>query len=82
MELIFNTFDEFKYNKEEFTVFCPNGANAPRYRGCLSAICYGTEAIKVSGSLRLIDKIDGGMTSNHNESIHHILLEMVKKQKQ
>ena len=35
------------------TVYCPNGANAPRYRGCLSAICYGTEAIKVSGSLRL-----------------------------
>ena len=44
VELIFNTFDEFRYNKEEF-----------------------------------IDKVSGGMTSNYNESIHHILFEMVEK---
>ena len=30
------------------TVYYPNGANAPRYRGCLSAICYGTETIKMT----------------------------------
>ena len=44
------------------TVYCPNGVNAPRYRECLSAICYGTEAIKVSGSLRLIspEKVSQG----------------------
>ena len=42
--LIFSTFDDFKYNKEEF-----------------------------------IDKISGGMTSNHNEATHSILFQMVRK---
>ena len=44
INLIFSTFDEFKYNKEEF-----------------------------------IEKISGGMTSNHNESTHNILFQMVEK---
>ena len=44
VDLIFSTFDDFKYNKEEF-----------------------------------IDKISGGMTSNHNEAIHSILYQMVRK---
>ena len=43
-DLIFSTFDYFKYNKEEF-----------------------------------IDKISGGMTSNHNEAIHSILFQMARK---
>ena len=44
VDLIFSTFDDFKYNKEEF-----------------------------------IDEISGGMTSNHNEAIHSILFQMVRK---
>ena len=52
----------FMHIKYISTVYCPNGANAPRYRGCLSAICYGTEAIKVSGSLRL--RIFGVLVEN------------------
>ena len=44
VDLIFSTFDEFKYNKEEF-----------------------------------INKISGGMTSNHNEAIHSVLFQMVRK---
>ena len=46
VELIFSTFDDFKYNKEEF-----------------------------------IDKISGGMTSNHNAAIHSILFQMIRKTK-
>ena len=44
VDLIFSTFNYFKYNKQEF-----------------------------------IDKISGGMTSNHNEAIHSILFQMVRK---
>ena len=35
------------------TVYCLNGANAPRYRGCLPATSYGIEAIKMTGSVGL-----------------------------
>ena len=35
------------------TVYCLNGANAPRYCGCLSAIFYDKEAIKATGSIGL-----------------------------
>ena len=28
--------------------YCPNGANAPQYRECPSAISYGTVAIKIT----------------------------------
>ena len=30
------------------TVYCLNGANAPRYPGCLSATSYGIETIKMT----------------------------------
>ena len=33
------------------TVYCLNGANAPRYRGCLPATSYGIEAIKMIGNV-------------------------------
>ena len=39
---------------DRLTVYCLNGANAPRYRGCLSAIFYDKEAIKATGSIGLI----------------------------
>ena len=32
----------------QLTVYWPFGANAPQYRGCLSATCYGREAIKIT----------------------------------
>ena len=35
------------------TVYCLNGANAPRCRGCLSATCDGKGAIKATGSIGL-----------------------------
>ena len=35
-------------------LYCPFGANAPRYRGCLPATCYGREAIQVMGSIGIM----------------------------
>ena len=39
------------------TVYCLNGANAPRYRGCLPATSYDIEAIKMIGSVELSSQI-------------------------
>ena len=38
----------------QLTVHCPNGANAPRYRGCLSAISYCIEVIKIMKSMECV----------------------------
>lgn len=38
------------------TVHCPTGANAPQYRGFLSATSYGTEVIKNDGQCRVNPK--------------------------
>ena len=43
-----------KIARNYLTVYCPFGANAPRYRSCLPATCYGKEAIKVMGSIGLM----------------------------
>ena len=39
------------------TVYCLNGANAPRCRGCLSATCYGKEAIKNDEAIKATGSI-------------------------
>ena len=38
----------FRSKLNHLTVYCLNGANAPRYRGCLPATSYGIEAIKIT----------------------------------
>ena len=55
------------------TVYCLNGANAPCYRGCLSATFHGIEAIRMIGNVVLMpisrDKYSGHSISSRNESI-------------
>ena len=41
------------FSSDALTVYCPNGANAPRYRACLPAISYGIATIKMIGSVGL-----------------------------
>ena len=65
-----HTFDDFKYNKEEFIVKI-SGGRTSTHNEAINSVLFQM--------VRKTEAVGMDMTANHNEAIHSVLFQMVRK---